>query len=233
MKELFWFSKSMLSYEIIPFMTGLGRNMGEGCAIVGSQSWLVVQCKQVTVGQCFARRLRAVPAWGHHQCRRTEPSRRKPWRMVQPTKRSCFRHGLGDSLLIVGCFIFPTTFVFWVSFLAVPEWCCCNVGLHQFPVLCLPVVSILWLFSFVFHFPISHDPPKTNRRTQKNKVIASSQLFMISDFVAILTRLWFFVPETQAHIFRYFLNEVGRKMMEIRLFKKNVWCHIVPVGGKL
>ena len=41
----------------------------------------------------------------------------------------------------------PTTFMFWVSFLPVPEWCCCNAGLGQFPALC-PPDGLLLLFFF-------------------------------------------------------------------------------------
>ena len=42
----------------------------------------------------------------------------------------------------------PTTFMFWVSFLPVPEWCCCNAGLGQFPALCPPDGLLLPLSFF-------------------------------------------------------------------------------------
>jgi hypothetical protein len=152
-KQLLWFSKSKLSSETIPFMTGLWRNIGEGFAVVDSKSRILAWCKQGTVGKCFTVHLLPVPTWGHSQCRCSGPSWRRPWRMVQPQFWSCFRHGPGDSLLIVGCFIFLTTFMFWVSFLPVPVWCCCKAGLHQFPALCPPVVFYL---SDCFPFPILH-----------------------------------------------------------------------------
>ena len=44
----------------------------------------------------------------------------------------------------------PTTFLFWVTFLPVPEWWCCNAGLGQFPALCPPDWFLLFhLFSFM------------------------------------------------------------------------------------
>ena len=40
----------------------------------------------------------------------------------------------------------PTTFACWCSFLPVPKWWCCNVGLYQFPALFHPEGWLLSLF---------------------------------------------------------------------------------------
>ena len=57
----------------------------------------------------------------------------------------------------------PTTFMFWVSFLPVPEWCCCNAGLGQFPALCPPDGLLLLLLFFLLVVP-----PKKEKKREEN-----------------------------------------------------------------
>ena len=62
----------------------------------------------------------------------------------------------------------PTTFMFWVSFLPVPEWCCCNAGLGQFPALCPPDGLLLLLFFVAGCAAEKEKKREENGKSQKN-----------------------------------------------------------------
>ena len=62
----------------------------------------------------------------------------------------------------------PTTFMFWVSFLPVPEWCCCNAGLGQFPALCPPDGLFIYFAGCAAEKEKKREKREENRKSQKN-----------------------------------------------------------------
>ena len=73
--------------------------------------------------------------------------------------------------------IFPTTLMFWVSFLTVPEWCCCYAGLGHFPDLCPPNGLLLFLyFLFMPPYPFFLLCRRKSQKTQNSKTIEKTHL---------------------------------------------------------